>query len=258
MKTPELDALLEKLSQLRGTRNFRDRARIAAEVVEASGNCDWSSYARTGMNGEHVEELLAYGRRFFTQWEQDLESRYSAGSGSGGDAEKVRERFVGFYRMLVAAELKLCRPGPETRVCHVGCGAMPASALMWHKYSGCSVVGIDCDAKAVEQAKGAFAAKLAEDPASFDPKKIGFLHADGGAMSYRDFDVVLLSSSVRGKDEVFKRIAETGPKTLTVIERVPAKFWTRMASWESHQSESFELVESIRHGVLEIRKLARK
>jgi len=263
MKTPEIDALLGKLSQLRGTWDFRDKARIAAEIVEASGKCDWSSYGRTGKNREQVEELLAFGRTFFTEWEVALERRYAAGpggaeAGAGGEGEKTREGFVDFYKLLVGAELKLCHPGPGTRVCHVGCGAMPASVMMWHKYSGCAVVGIDCDAQSVEQAKGAFAGRLAQDPGSFDPKKVGFLHADGGVMSYADFDVILLSSSVRGKDEVFKRIVETAPKTVTVIERVPSKFWTRMASWESHQSVSFELKESVRLGVLELRKLVRK
>lgn len=255
-----LEAVLNRLRMLRdcGASCLPEKARLATEIIDACSGFDVDSSA-SALQDDHVVELLGFGRKFFTQWEVYLENLYNPSNGgldrSNADTLDMRERYVEFYRSLVKAEMSLCRPAKDTRVCHVGCGALPVSLLMWHKYSGCTIMGVDFDVCALERARLAFADRAKADGVGYDSARVTFELAEGESLSYDSIDVVLLSTSVRGKAGVLERIVRTGAENIVVIERLPRLFWRHLTSWEEYRSESLAIRDVVKIGVVESRRL---
>jgi hypothetical protein len=253
----ELESVLGKLAALRQNapaNDFLSNLRATGEIVEA---CRSNTLASAWKSGRpESEELVAFGRDFFARWEVALEDICSTPEGELSTAQRIaRQKLMDSYCRVVDVELTLCRPGPSTRVCHIGCGPMPMTLFMWHYWTGCRIVGIDIVKEAVEKASLAFVQRLVAEPKCYDAARVSFREADGAAMSYEDFDVVALSSTVRGKGAILDRIAATAPKGVVVIERVPQGFWKQLASWEEHAHPAFTEAGHAEAGLLKLRRL---
>lgn len=178
--------------------------------------------------------------------------------GAAGRREQfaeVREAYLNYYGSLVRAEIEQSLANESTRVCHVGCGAMPFSTLVWHRQLGCRIVGIDREGAAVSAAQQVFQSRVSAEPAAYRAERVSFVHGSGESISYDAFDVVLLSSSVIPKSAVLKRIAATAPGHVRVVERAPVGFWRQLCAWDDCDCEPFEILSSRGVGVLELRTL---
>ena len=251
----DLDALRRDLESTRPAQ--------ADRVTSILNACAQIESDPEGLSSPHAQGLLSFGKEFFTRWELNLEGFYSEESETSlkcaeGHEQEIRSRYVEFYRSLVNAELSLCPSKPNTRVCHVGCGPLPVSLFLWHKRSGCFITGIDCDSNASLAASAGFLRKVERDPASYDRDKVSFLCADGGDISYEAFDVVLLSSSVRGKACIFNRIVATSPSHVRIVERTPRLFWRHLADWEAADLRGLQVRGTVHVDLIESRILSRE
>jgi hypothetical protein len=257
-----LEKILVDLDKLRcGVES--DRSVQAESVIRILNACAQIEGDPEGLASPHAQDLLSFGKEFFTQWELRLEGLYGENSNTSSrhtesDEQVIRSRYVDFYRSLVGAELSLCPLNPSTRVCHIGCGPLPVSLFLWHKRSGCFITGVDCDANASLGARAAFVHKVEQDPTSYDSDKVCFLSADGGDISYGVFDVVLLSSSVRGKARIFDQILATSPANVRIIERTPRLFWKHLAYWETAEIRDLLVRGTVQVDLIESRILVRE
>lgn len=129
-----------------------------------------------------------------------------------------RNKFIDFYRQLYNAERALIR-SDAANVCHVGCGPMPTSVLMWAKYSACQITALDIIQDAVAQAQNVF--DCWRIPKDVEAHRVRFLCQPGEAFDYKDMDVIILSSSIMNKKNLYAAIKKTITKTVDVIEREP-------------------------------------
>ncbi|ECI3619118.1 hypothetical protein DNV77_21375 [Salmonella enterica subsp. enterica] len=129
-----------------------------------------------------------------------------------------RNKFIDFYRQLYNAERDLIRIN-AVNVCHVGCGPMPTSVLMWAKYSVCRITALDIIQDAVTQAHNVF--NCWRIPKGVEADRVRFLCQPGEIFDYKDMDVIILSSSIMNKKNLYAAIKKTITKTVDVIEREP-------------------------------------
>lgn len=252
---------LETLSRNGEKLSMIDKSRIASEITDFCDHFDMGSNPAfiEFLSQDYVRGLLASARDFMTDWEVYLEQWYGTGHlGCQGDpVDDRRDYYVGRYRKLVPAEMALCSMNPQIRVCHVGCGAMPLSVLMWHRYSGAVVIGIDRDRQCIERAQQVIEDKLKSDRTGiYNRDKITATYADGSDFSYEPFDIVVLSSSIQSKASVLERIASTGRRNLRLLERVPRGLWRYLIYWEEHSNPFFITQKVVETGSLEIRSFA--
>jgi hypothetical protein len=212
-----------------------------------------------GLFDGRAVRLLACARDFLADWELAFEEQYAAtiaASSPPGAPDSVRQAYVDFYRSLTTVEVGAAKADSRTRVCHVGCGPMPLSVLMWHRYSGCRVLGIDRSRRAVETARRVLTHKVRTGPQGGLPPEIRVECLAGEMFDYARFDVVLLSSSVRPKREVLERIASTASAGVTVLERAPRGLWRALCQWEEAPCPSFDVHVVANVGTIEVRRLA--
>ncbi|MFP1732625.1 class I SAM-dependent methyltransferase [Lonsdalea quercina] len=129
-----------------------------------------------------------------------------------------RNKFIDFYRQLYNAERELIGIN-VTNVCHVGCGPMPTSVLMWAKYSACQITALDIIQDAVTQAHNVF--DCWRIPKGVEGDRVRFLCQPGETFDYKDMDAIILSSSILNKKNLYAAIKKTITKTVDVIEREP-------------------------------------
>ncbi|RZN19551.1 MULTISPECIES: hypothetical protein [unclassified Escherichia] len=129
-----------------------------------------------------------------------------------------RNKFIDFYRKLYNAEKDLIRINAGN-VCHVGCGPMPTSVLMWAKYTAFQITALDIIPDVVTQAQNVF--DCWRIPKRVNAERVRFLCQPGDMFDYKDMDVIILSSSIMNKKNIYTAIKRTITKTVDVIEREP-------------------------------------
>ena len=174
---------------------------------------------------------------------------------SEDEAEILRKEYITLYRRLVGSEINLCNVNATTRVCHIGCGPMPLTMMMWHKYTGCFITGIDIDANAVATARQVIEARSLQDAGAYSLDKIKLAVCDGKMFDYAGYDIVLLSSTVQPKAAVCDRIMATAAPDTMVIERVPFGVWRHFRfDLGDISGDYLDLKEKVRTAYLELRR----
>src|SRR5476649_542600 len=114
-----------------------------------------------------------------------------------------RKKFIDFYRQLYDVERNLLK-AKAVNVCHVGCGPMPTSVLMWAKYSDCKITALDIDEYAVLQAQEVF--DCWRKPKGVGAERVRFVCIPGEFFDYKDMDAIILSSSIMNKTNLYASI----------------------------------------------------
>ena len=122
-----------------------------------------------------------------------------------------------FYRGMLAAEYRLARLTPGSRVLVLGAGPYPMTALALAR-RGCNVTAVDCNRKALMSARVALER---EAPRNSAAGAITLLHDDGLALSYHGYDAVVVALHVRPRKAVLQRILETADAGARVVYRNP-------------------------------------
>ncbi|WP_187147859.1 SAM-dependent methyltransferase [Halorhodospira halophila] len=94
------------------------------------------------------------------------------------------------YRRLVARELRLAGVVPGERLLHVGCGALPFTAVLAARLSGARVTAVDRSAAAVA---GAQAVVAHLGMAGAGPGRVRVVCADAAADPLPEIDVALIA-----------------------------------------------------------------
>jgi len=135
-----------------------------------------------------------------------------------GTSESKIGEFIEFYRKLFSAENSLLETKPKS-MCHVGCGPMPSSVLMWIRNSDVKIKAIDFDTTAVELAKCVF--ENWRRKSDIGEERVEFSCIAGEDFNYKGIDTIILSSSVSNKSKLYQRIANTIDSPVQIIEREP-------------------------------------
>ncbi|MDC9620814.1 class I SAM-dependent methyltransferase [Xenorhabdus sp. XENO-7] len=129
-----------------------------------------------------------------------------------------RKFYTENYRSLYFDERKLLEQSPKY-ICHIGCGPMPASILMWMKYTNAKVTAIDYDKDAIESAREVFENWRHHKGVAVE--RATFITEAGENFNYAGIDLILLSSSIVNKENVYAAILNSAIDTVNVIERIP-------------------------------------
>lgn len=260
-----LNNITQELETIRRQRKQMTANQIHDHAKKIRLNCE----EMVSMHPAVIERLLnqktvrslKYGKSFFRYWELSLEKELGYGVGDsqaiGGltAAKKVelRDEYVDLYRRLVNAENSLCKPDRGTKVCHVGCGPMPLTLLMWSKYTGCSITGLDISASAIAAAQDVLRERITLDSTSYDLSRIELKVVAGEEFDYSEFDVILISSTVSPKESVRAKIAATASSTVIIVERVPCGIWRYLVDFDDTPFACFEPQKIARTAYLEVR-----
>ncbi len=164
-------------------------------------------------------EMECYCARAMVGKEPGAESRFSS-----YDNFIYRDN----YEALVAAELHAMKwhvkavplkPDRES-VAFVGAGALPISAIMFHRRTGLQVTCIDSDEQACKLGRQLVLHLAATNPAYAGlDKQIHFIHKAGEDHDYVTHPIVFIASLVEKKDPIVMRIVQTSHTVATTIIR---------------------------------------
>ncbi len=103
-----------------------------------------------------------------------------------------------FYKKILEREISLCALEPGSRVVHVGCGALPLTALTLAR-AGMEIEAIERDPVAAERASGFLRRAALQD-------RISVTVADGLEVDYSEADAVWISLSASPKRAILERV----------------------------------------------------
>lgn len=129
----------------------------------------------------------------------------------------IADDYVDIHNGLVGNEIKLLDIKKDEVVLHIGCGAIPGTALTITKKTGAKVIGIDKDAKAVKKASN-YITKLGLN------NKVQIKHVNNLDFPLNEFDVIIISRGVYERNEILKYISKNSKKNVRIIIRVPDSF----------------------------------
>ena len=123
------------------------------------------------------------------------------------------------YKKLVMREMKEANIEPGMRVLHIGCGALPLTAIYLAR-NGCHVTALDHDATCVEAAGHLIESEHLSG-------RIECTTLDGQYAEIEGYDAVWISVQVRPKEDIIKRVLSQLKPGATVVYRNP-RSWSRL------------------------------
>lgn len=116
-----------------------------------------------------------------------------------------------FYAPMLEKEMKMVHVRKNDRIIHIGCGALPLTALYLGK-QGFSVLAVDRDKKALEKAQELVRRSGMEN-------RIQFLLHDGKEMDYSPYDIIWISLHATPREAIQKQAFHTMKEGARVICR---------------------------------------
>ncbi|MDX7993234.1 hypothetical protein [Xenorhabdus littoralis] len=167
------------------------------------------------------EKMLAYSKN----WEIMIADSMTGNSPFSGEKASVVDKMKNYYiernRSLYLDEKELLThvlPRPKY-VCHVGCGPMPSSVLMWLKYTDAHVTAIDHDKYSIESSRAVFEAW--RRPKKISAERATFVTEKGENFNYSGMDLIIISRAILNKEGIFSAILNSDKDTVSIIERTP-------------------------------------
>ena len=143
------------------------------------------------------------------------------------------------YEDLVEKEIEVAGLSDEDKVLFIGCGSMPVTAVLLSEKTGCAVVAVDWDSKAVKNAAKYLKSSRLED-------HVKLVYADGATYPVDDFDLVFLSYGVVNKELVLKNVAEKMRGNTKLMFRTSTESKELIDIVRKNLSKYFEVKNSVR------------
>lgn len=121
--------------------------------------------------------------------------------------------YVKFHEDSVKKEIQMAQITKSDKILHMGCGAIPYTAIIINKEIKANVVGIDNRKRIID-----YANKFVE---RYFPSNnsIKFEFADGKKYNITDFDVILISYGITNQEQVLENVIKNIKKDARVIIR---------------------------------------
>ncbi len=118
-----------------------------------------------------------------------------------------------FYQNMLRDEISLSGIQPGMNVAHVGCGALPMTAISLAR-AGARVTAVDLDPEALSHAEKPITRLGLQD-------KITLYSGCGTKLNFAQYDAVWLSLHVRPVDRILKRAMDMLPDQGKIVMREP-------------------------------------
>ncbi|MCP1662614.1 MULTISPECIES: SAM-dependent methyltransferase [Methanocalculus] len=127
----------------------------------------------------------------------------------------VSELYSHPYRDVVAKEITLAGIRSGEHVLNIGCGSVPFTAIHLARQAGVKVTALDCDPAAVRCARDCISRLHLQD-------SINIVLADAALDIPTGFDAAIVALQANPKEEILKKLRETGGDTSRYVFRSPS------------------------------------
>ena len=125
----------------------------------------------------------------------------------------ISNRYITYHKTLINNEIKLASISSGDVILHMGCGAIPATSILFVQGTGACVAGIDNDGKAVIKSSSFIAKNKLSD-------KIKIKYSDALNYPLNDIDVIVVSRGVQKTESLLTHISEQAKQNARVILRI--------------------------------------
>jgi len=148
--------------------------------------------------------------------------------------------YTGYYQHMIQDESSMANISSSTSVLHIGCGAIPNTAVTLARLTGAKVTAVDNDTDAVKKAR--CYVKQAQMQKIVHIKK-----GDGIVYPVRNFGVILLSLGVEPIENVLHHLAvSSDPNTKIIYRR------TRYGKHTPIPQDIFRIKNQVKHHMFRI------
>ncbi|MCJ7571777.1 MAG: methyltransferase domain-containing protein [Candidatus Thermoplasmatota archaeon] len=132
----------------------------------------------------------------------------------GVNFEIITYHYINLYKKIVIKEIYMTHIYKNENILVIGCGAIPASAIIIAKKTNAKIVAIDHDRQAIKKAKQYIYYKKLQE-------RITLNHAEGYDYDLKMFDKIFLSYGIRNTEEILAHIYKNGKTNMKLIMRLP-------------------------------------
>ncbi len=120
--------------------------------------------------------------------------------------------YTGYYQHMIRDESSMARISSSTSVLHIGCGAIPNTAVTLARLTEAKVIAVDNDPDAVKKA-------ICYVKQVHMQKHVHIKTGDGMAYPVRNFGVIIISLGVEPIEKVLRHIAISADPNTKIIYR---------------------------------------
>ncbi len=124
------------------------------------------------------------------------------------------------YRTVVQREIALAGISRGETILHVGCGAVPFTAIHAVRLAGVRAVALDCDPDAVRAAR-ACTGRLDLN------QTIEVILSNAAVDVPGDFDAAIVALQAEPKEQILRNLLTAGPPDVRVVFRAPSPHFSR-------------------------------
>jgi 2-polyprenyl-3-methyl-5-hydroxy-6-metoxy-1,4-benzoquinol methylase len=148
--------------------------------------------------------------------------------------------YTGYYQHMIRDESSMAGILPSTSVLHIGCGAIPNTAVTLAHLTGATVTAVDNDPDAVKKA-------ICYVKQAQMQKLVHIKKGDGVTYPAQNFGVILLSLGVEPIENVLRHIASSSDPNAKIIYRR-----TRYGKHSPIPPDIFSVKNQVKHHMFRI------
>jgi D-arabinose 1-dehydrogenase-like Zn-dependent alcohol dehydrogenase len=148
--------------------------------------------------------------------------------------------YTGYYQHMIRDESSMAHISSSTSVLHIGCGAIPNTAVTLANSIGAKITALDNDINAVKKAK-----QYVKN--SHLQQKIKVAIGDGTNYPIQNFEVIIISLGVEPIRKVLQNIASSANSNTKIIYRR-----TRYGKKQQIPQDTFLVQKKVKHHMFRI------
>ena len=181
---------------------------------------------------------------FFIKWVAD--ALFSLGEKVVVTLDAFLPLYIGYYDDIVESEITLAQVKASDTVLHVGCGPVPSTSVLFAQKTKASVVGIDKQHRAVDDAWSCIQQLRLE-------KRVRVECANALDFPLEGFDVIIVSQGVEPRYDILERISSVMNKGVRVMFRTVSSVEGGLSEEDQVLRRFFKVVDIVsyeKHGLL--------
>ena len=148
------------------------------------------------------------------------------------------DEYLNYYQDVIEKEIEISEITKDDNILVIGCGTIPSTSIMIHKYTNSTVTGIDIDKKSVKQAiKCVKELDISE--------KVHIKHVIGTDYPLDGYSVIYIMFGVNNLSLIFSHIVKNMDDNARVIFRAPVDFKTNEAYNIDEIKDNFNIIGEV-------------
>jgi len=149
---------------------------------------------------------------------------------------KLHKMYLSFYEELISLEVEFADISNKDKILHIGCGPLPATAIILAEKTNANITAIDKNPRSVKQANKCVTKQIKTN-------KINILLSDALNFSYKNYNVIIISQGIKPCKKILENISKNIKNETRLIYRTSTDNSGKLSENDAFLKDFFKIID---------------